>query len=124
MASHEERVKWIDHRAEVLAQMNANGNAALQAMGQKAVQMIVDQMNRYPKRIYQTGDLQRDVAYQMTDQGTLIVGNSMDYAIAVHEGHMTKKGRFVPGRPYIRDAIEGHEQELMDTAAPYLKHGF
>lgn len=42
--SHEERVEFIDNTQEVLAQLNANKSAALQAIGIKAVGLIVEQM--------------------------------------------------------------------------------
>lgn len=44
--SHSDRVTFIDNSAQVLAKLNANKSAALQAMGVKAVGLTVDQMEK------------------------------------------------------------------------------
>lgn len=98
---HKERVKFINDSNEVLQRLNAGVSAATQAAGIKAVNLILWQLQQgYEKPIRQTGDLQRDVAYQVVDDNTVRVGNRMEYAIFVHEG--TSR---MDGRPYIRDAI-------------------
>lgn len=119
--SHEERVEFIDNTQEVLAQLNANKSAALQAIGIKAVGLIVEQMqNGYGKPIRRTGDLMRDVMYAAENSGkdTVDVGNSLEYAPHVHEG----TSRMV-GRPYIVDAITKGADALKRVAAAYLKKG-
>lgn len=40
-------------------------------------------------------------------------GRICDYAQAVHDGHFTKGGGWVPPRPFLRDAIYFHIDELL-----------
>ena len=114
--------EWIDYREEVLRQMNANKSVSLNAMGLKAVELIVRQMQSgYGKPIRQTGDLMRDVNYEVEASGenTVDVGNSLEYATFVHDG--TRK---MAARPYIKDALLGGEDKISEIAQKYLKQGF
>lgn len=114
--------EFIDHRAEVLAQLNGNISRATSAVGTEAVGMIVSQMNNYPHKIYKTGDLQRDVNYEAKEsdgKAEITVGNGLDYAIHVHEG--TSK---MAGRPYIRDGLQNGWDRLKQVWAANLKEGF
>ena len=89
--------EWIDHRAEVLSQLNENKSRVLHAMGIKAVGLINKQMQSgYSGAIRDTGDLMRDVNFQVERSApdTVDVGNSPKYAPFVHEG--THK---MPARP-------------------------
>ena len=116
------RVKFIDNSQKVLVQINDNGGRAIRAVGTKAVGMILAQMESgYGKPIRQTGNLMRDVSYEVVDAKTVNVGNTMEYAPFVHEGTY-KKG----GRAYIRDALTNpaNQRELQDTYEQYLKQGF
>lgn len=115
-------VKFIDHSEQVKAQMAANKKAALAAMGLKAVELTINQMQSgYSRRIWQTGDLQRDVNHQVENSApdTVDVGNSLFYAPFVHEGT-----RFMDARHYIRDAIMGGATAINKIAQSYLKKGF
>ena len=134
-------VKLTDNAVRVISQMKDNVEAALTAMGTEAVGLIVNQMETgYEKRIWYTGDLQRDVSYEPDSDGKSIsVGNSLKYAVYVHEGFAghpvyfedIQGFRVVPGghtagRPYIRDALEGDNAAtaLKEVAAEALKTGF
>jgi len=43
-------------------------------------------------------------------------GRICDYAQAVHDGHFTRGGSWVPPRPFIRDAVYIHIDELLKAA--------
>lgn len=130
-----------DNAVRVIGQMKDNVDKALKAMGIEAVGMIVNQMETgYERRIWYTGDLQRDVNYALADDGkSVTVGNSLKYAIYVHEGFAghpvyfedIKGFRVMPGghtagRPYIRDALEGDKarETLKAAASEALAEGF
>lgn len=71
-------------------------------------------------QIRTTGDLMRDVNSEVDmHRKSVRVGNSLKYALFVHEGTHRMKGR-----PYIKDGIEGNIEALRDIAARYLKEGF
>lgn len=119
---HDLRVDFIDNRAQVLAQLNENASRATLAVGTKAVNLILWQMRQgYGRPIRQTGDLQRDVNYEVVDDVTVNVGNSLEYAPFVHDG--TRK---MAGRPYIRDALmnRDNQHKLQRVYEQYLKQGF
>ena len=114
--------EWIDHRAEVLKQLNENKSRVLYAMGIKSVGLINQQMKGgYGRPIQETGDLMRDVNFQVerSKPDTVDVGNSLEYASFVHEG--TRK---MQARPYIRDAIHGGIDQIQAVAEQEMKKGF
>lgn len=117
------RIVMTDNSGKILTQMDGNVERALEAVGVKAVNLILKQMQRgYGKPIRKTGDLQRDVNYSVdTAAQSVTVGNSLDYAEFVHDG--TSK---MEGRPYIRDALTGenHTRQLRQVAEAYLQEGF
>lgn len=114
---------FTDNSGKILTQMNGNVERALEAMGEKAVNLILHQMRQgYGKPIRQTGDLQRDVNFDVNIASqSVTVGNSLEYAPYVHDG--TSK---IGGRPYIRDALMGdvHTSQLRKVAEAYLQEGF
>lgn len=132
------RIQLNDHSEAVLEQMDANVERALTAMGIKAVGLIVKQMESgyttpHKNRahgttsdggthtaIRETGDLMRDVSYEVGNSGagTVDVGNSLKYGFFIHEG--TSR---VESRPYIRDALTNGSEELQRVASAYLKMG-
>ena len=132
------RIQLNDHSEAVLEQMDANVERALTAMGIKAVGLIVKQMESgyttpHKNRahgttsdggthtdIRETGDLMRDVSYEVGNSGagTVDVGNSLKYGFFIHEG--TSR---LESRPYIRDALTNGSEELQRVASAYLKMG-
>ena len=106
-------VSFDDHSPEVKAKLEQNVKAALHAIGQKGVELTLGQM--------ETGDLMRDVQYEVERGGenTVDIGNSLEYAPFVHDG--TYK---MAGRPYLRDAIMGGRGAIQSIAEQYLKQGF
>lgn len=118
------RVTFTDNSDKVLTKLNGNVDAALDAMGIKAVNLTLGQMQSgYGKPIRQTGDLMRDVQHKVgaSGKGTVDVGNSLNYAPKVHDGTYKMKGR-----PYLRDALSGGKakSELRSAAENELKKGF
>lgn len=115
------QVKLTDNSKIVLSQMKGNVEAALGAMGTAAVGMIVRQMqNGYGKPIRQTGNLMRDVQYEVYPERQITrVGNTLEYSIYVHDG--TSRMR---GRAYMTDGLAGKKEELKETAMLHLKQGF
>lgn len=115
------KVKLTDNSKSVLNQMSGNVEAALDAMGTAAVGMIVRQMQSgYGKPIRQTGDLMRDVQYEVDPIRQITrVGNTLNYSIFVHDG--TRRMR---GRPYMTDGLAGKSKELAQVAEPHIKKGF
>ena len=132
------RIQLSDHAEAVLTQMDANVERALTAMGIKAVGLIVRQMESgyttpHKNRthgttsdvgthtaIRETGDLMRDVSYEVGNSGagTVDAGNSLEYGVFIHEG--TSR---LESRPYIRDALTNGAEELQRVASAYLKMG-
>lgn len=118
------KVTLVDNSDKILAQVETNKKAALEAMGVKAVNLILWQMRQgYGKPIRQTGDLQRDMSYEVGNSSpdTVDVGNTLKYGPYVHDG--TSK---MPGRPYVRDGLTGesHKKQLQEAAEIPLKKGF
>lgn len=133
------QIKFVDHRGEIKLQMTGNKLRALTAIGIKAVALIVKQMRSgytdpHPTRdsqgretgathtdIRHTGDLMRDVNYEVEADGpdTVTVGNSLFYSPFVHEGTYKLKGR-----AYIKDAIEQGKAELQAVGSAALSEGF
>lgn len=108
----------------IRTKLDGNVRAALTAMGAEAVGMIIDQMQTgYGAPIRKTGDLMRDVAYEVERSGdnTVDVGNTLEYGPYVHEG--TSR---MASRPYIRDALtkETNVDRLKRAAAEQLNKGF
>lgn len=117
------QVKLKDNSRVVLKTMEGNVSAALEAMGIKAENLILRQMRQgYSKPIRQTGDLMRDVQYEVEEGLRQVrVGNTLHYAPYVHEGTYKMKGR-----PYIQDGLTGesHAKQLQKVAEENLKRGF
>lgn len=108
----------------IKTKLNGNIKTALTAMGTEAVGMIVDQMQTgYGAPIRKTGDLMRDVSYEVERSGenTVDAGNTLEYGPYVHDG--TSR---VAGRPYVRDALTkaSNVDRLKEVTAEYLKKGF
>ncbi len=114
--------RFVDHSGKVRAQMDGNVQAALAAMGIKATNLIINQMQTgYGEAIRQSGDLMRDVGYEIERSApkAVDIGNSLPYARYAHDGMPN-----MPARPYIRDAIFDGADELKQAAVGPLKQGF
>lgn len=117
-------VKITDNSGQVQQQMQKNVKAALTAMGVTGVELVNRQMQSgYGKPIRDTGDLMRDVSFEVEASGenTVDIGNSLYYGPYVHEG--TYK---MQGRPYITDALFNDDagKALEEVVSDALKQGF
>ena len=114
-------VNIINHSGKIKQMVEQNKKAALRAMGDRAVGLITQQMQTgYGKSIRDTGDLMRDVSFQVerSGAGTVDVGNTLKYATVIHEGtHKTA------ARPYIRDGIQNGIDQLQKVAEQEMKKG-
>lgn len=117
-------VKMTDNSGKVQQQVRRNARAALTAMGVTGVELVVRQMQSgYGKSIRDTGDMMRDVSFEVEASGenTVDIGNSLFYGLYVHEG--TSR---MAGRPYITDALFNSKagKQLEDVVAEAMKQGF
>lgn len=112
-----------DNSKQVQDQLEANISRALTAMGLKGVELTVEQMQHgYKRRIWKTGDLQRDVSSDpQPERHRVLIGNRLDYAIYVHDGT-----RRMAGRPYLQDALlsDDGQKALRKVAEAYMREGF
>lgn len=116
-----------DNSAAVAAKLKQNMETALTAVGMKAQELTVEQMqNGYSKAIWLTGTLQRDVLSPDNrvvdvEKGTVTIGTVIEYAGYVHDG--TRK---MKERPFYRDALlnDSAAETLQTVFAAYLKKGF
>lgn len=117
------RIRMKDHSSDVINQLEKNVTAALTAMGTEAVGLIVSTMRTgYGRPIWRTGDLQRDVNYNVrAGDNAVDVGNSLEYGHFVHDG--TSR---MAGRPYITDALTSGDgmEALKSVAQDALGQGF
>lgn len=117
----------------VVNQMLGNMDDARMQLKEEAVEWVQYQMlygyhephgaDRHTE-IYDTGHLseegiESDSAKDSQNTFTVVVGTNVPYARYVHEG--TYK---LHGRPFLRDALEGHAQDIQDICAENLKKGF
>lgn len=109
------------NKADVKKRLSTNEEAALNAMGQTAVEITTSYMEgKYYSPIYDTGDLIRDVNFKVLPSEKAIgVGNSLNYAPWVHNGTDKMKAR-----PYLKDAIQENRDALREVAREQLNKGF
>ena len=86
-------MSFTNNAAAVKRQIMARMPGALEAMGSEAVSMVVAQMESgYGRPIRQTGALMADVSSQVSGD-KVEVGNTLHYALYVHEGTCRMAGR-------------------------------
>lgn len=113
-------VTFTSNRAEVMAAVSDAKKRALEIMGGKA--------ESYAKQLcpVDTGNLRNSITHQQLDEDTEIVATNVEYAPYVELGHHQEPGRYVPaikkrlvrdwvpGKPFIRPAAEGHAEEYKE----------
>ena len=107
-------------KKEIIDKFKSNKTKALTAVGLAAVEVALDYMtNKYYRDIHLTGDLKRDVNYRVRTQDDAVdIGNSLNYAVAVHEG--TGK---MQKRPYLKDAVYENKDMWNQIFKEYLGNG-
>ena len=99
---------------ELLARLNFPQVA--QAMGDAAVSSVRETMlTGYEQPVYRTGALLKDVVCSLRDT-TAAIGNTLPYAVPVHDGTCR-----MAGRPYLADGILNHAEALRNAAAQALR---
>ena len=126
-------VKFSSNSDKIINQMDANVARALFAMGQRATTKVINRMEKgyFPTRkahiqgnplrpeIRDTGDLMRDVNYDVSLQNsTVSIGNSLEYATQVHEGN-----RKIKARPYLKDGIMENIDDIRAVGEMVLGEG-
>lgn len=100
----------ISRKEECFALLASAVTEALNAMGETAVAAVRGCMaDGYAQPVRESGALMADVQYRQQD-GTVAIGNTLDYAGIVHDG--THR---MPGRPYLTDGILGNAEEIFRT---------
>ena len=117
----------------VLAAIHRNSGNAMNALKESAVAWVQDQMmHGYTDphgpdghtEIYDTGALYDSIKASVESSGflklghTLRVGSPLDYASYVHNG--TRK---LKGRPFLRDAMMLHHDEIETILKDNIKEG-
>jgi hypothetical protein len=64
-----------------------------------------------PRDILDLGNLRDSQAVEFTDPSTATVTYDVDYAAAVHDGHITSNGSIVTGRPWTEEAARNTDFE-------------
>ena len=105
---------FISRLPEFLARLDLT--QAAQAMGDAAVSAVRTQMlTGYDRPVHKTGALLNDVS--CTVQGsTAVIGNTLPYAVPVHDGTCR-----TAGRPYLADGILNHADAIRRAAADALR---
>ena len=105
---------FISRLPELLARLDLP--AAAQAMGEAAVGAVRAQMlEGYERPVYRTGALHDNVSFAL-DGTTVAIGNTLPYAIPVHDGTCR-----MAGRPYLADGILNHADALRQAAMRALR---
>ncbi len=106
---------FISRLPELLTRLDLP--AAAQAMGEAAVGAVRTQMlEGYERPVYRTGALHDNVNFAL-DGTTVAIGNTLPYAIPVHDGTCR-----MAGRPYLADGILNHADALRQAAMRALRH--
>ena len=112
-------MKVTSHKESVLSELDKACARALEICGGKA--------ESYAKKLcpVDTGNLRNSITHQQMDQRTEVIGTNCEYAVFVELGHHQQPGRyvpaikkrlvrdFVPGKPYLRPALENHISEYI-----------
>ncbi len=127
MAQKWQITSFISRRAEVNSRVQAATSRALEICGGKA--------ETYAKQLcpVQTGNLRNSITHRQEDENTELIGTSVSYAPYVELGHQQTPGRyvaaigarlvasFVPGKPYLKPALENHIDEYKNVMIDELK---
>lgn len=115
-------VKFTSNRAAVIDAVDIAKWRALEIMGGKAESYA---KQRCPTK---TSNLKNSITHKLHDENTEIIGTNVTYAPAVELGHHQTPGRYVPaigkrlkrswvpGKAFIRPAVEDHIQEYKKVA--------
>lgn len=100
----------------------------------RALEIIGGKAESYAKELcpVKTGNLRNSITHEQEDETTEVIGTNVKYAPYVELGHHQDVGRFVPAlgkrlvadfvppKPFIRPAAEGHTEEYKAVLAQEL----
>ncbi|MBE5804926.1 MAG: hypothetical protein E7316_10505 [Clostridiales bacterium] len=90
--------------------------SAAESMGETAVACVREQMlHGYERPVCDTGALMQDVSFAVNGN-TVTIGNTLPYAVPVHEGTSRTSGR-----PYLAEGILNNAEALRQAAAEALR---
>ena len=93
----------------IITSLRSNAEQVIQQIGDDIVEEAQDQI--LVMHVWKSGDTYRSVRFKVESglKGYVIVeanNRGFRYPIRIHEGYHTKSGRFIPGRPFLRVAVE------------------
>lgn len=106
--------QFLDHHQEAV-------NRALEYCGGKAEGYAVINLTR--NHSVKTDNLRGSMTHKQVSANTMAIGTDVEYAHYVELGHHQTPGRYVPaikkrlkaswvpGKPYLRPAVENHQDE-------------
>lgn len=123
--------RFISHKKEVIAAVDEAIDRALEICGGTAERHAVDNIER--NHSVRSSTLVNSITHEKRDKDTVAVGTDVYYAPFVELGHHQQPGRyvpaikkrlkasFVPGKPYLRPAVEDHKAEYEKIFQTELK---
>ena len=123
-------IKYTSHTTEAKAEIKDSIKRALEICGGMAERHAVQ--NIHKNRSIRTSTLVNSITHQKVDDYTMAVGTDVKYAPYVELGHHQEPGRyvpaigkrlkasFVPAKPFLRPAIENHEDTYRNVIATEL----
>lgn len=123
--------RFISHKKEVLSAVDEAIDRALEICGGTAERHAVENIER--NHSVRSSTLVNSITHEKRDKDTVAVGTDVKYAPFVELGHHQQPGRyvpaikkrlkasFVPGKPYLRPAVEDHKAEYEKIFQTELK---
>ena len=100
---------------ELMAQVEQNADAALEACGIQAENYSKLELENSPRRI-DTGNLRNSITHTVSgDEKTVYIGSNVEYGVYVHEGTV----RMAPNR-FLKNAMTRHVSEYKKILESYL----
>lgn len=124
-------IRFISRKAEALADIQRAKDRALEACGGTAERYAKDNIER--NHSVRTSVLLNSIAHEQRDEDTEVVGTGVKYAPYVELGHHQEPGRYVPAigkrlvaswvppKPFLRPAVEGHAKQYEHIIRTELK---
>ncbi len=99
------------------------------AFGQDVILPTTLQVEQFAKRLppagapRRTGALSNDIHHRMIGpmEGEVRSGDTIRYAVPVHEGHRTRGGSTVAGNPYLRRAAKEAEADYRKRVGQFAE---
>lgn len=111
-------MSYKSNKSEALKEVQQAVERALEICGGTAERHAVDNLER--NHSVKSSTLVNSITHEMRGSDTVAVGTDVEYAPFVELGHHQEPGRyvpaigkrlkasFVPGKPYLRPAVENH----------------